>query len=240
VPGSVDYLISLFGFLFEAAVVVLLVRRHCFGRYFVLGLYMAASFVFGITRYLIVFQFGLRSDLYFYFYYYSDGFLTICLYFVLMSLFLRGFEDMGIQRYVRVGALLLLAGTAWYSYQVLAENLLKLNTTNLQFTRWVVELQQNLYFVGLVLTYVLWGAMVKVRENRARLIQVVLALGVYFSAFAAYYALRNNFPQLRPIIDYIPPLMAVGLPLAWFVTFVRIPEEARLATARVVPALKHR
>ena len=36
------------------------------------------------------------------------------------------------------------------------------------------------YFVGVVLTYLLWGAILKLRETRTRLIQLVLALGDLF------------------------------------------------------------
>ena len=237
--SPVSWFLTLACLCFEACVVVSLLRRGDFRRYFVLGLYMALSFLFGVTRYVILFRSGFDSNLYFFFYHYSDGFLTICFFFVLMSLYLMVFEDMGISRHLRVGALLLLSGTAWFSYQVLIENLLKINTANLQFARFVVELEQNLYFVGLVLTFLLWGAMIKMRENRTRLIQMVLALGIYFSAFAAYYSLRNLHPQFRAIMDYVPPVMAVGLPLAWFITMLRIPEEARLATAQVVPVAKH-
>jgi hypothetical protein len=72
----------------------------------------------------------------------------------------------------------------------------------------------------------------KLRETRTRLIQLVLALGVYFSVFAASYALRNLYPDFL-VWRYAPQIMAIFLPLAWAYTFVRIPEEARLATARV-------
>jgi hypothetical protein len=137
---------------------------------------------------------------------------------------------MGLSRYVRVGALLLLAGTAWFSYQVV------MNSSDRLVTRFVVELSQNLYFVGVVLTYALWGAVVKLRETRAQLVQLILALGVYFSAFAASYALWNLYPSLAPVLRYIPSVMALWLPVAWAYTFWKIPEEARLATASVVAA----
>ena len=233
--GSVDYLFSLFGFLFEAAFVVCLFRQKAFGRYFTLGLYMLSSSVLSLGRYFILFTYGLRSPQYFYFYYYSDAFLTVCLYFALMGLFLMVFEDMGIQRYLRGGALLLLCGTAWFSFQVLYNA----SVTDRLLTRFVVEMSQNLYFVGVVLTWVLWGAMATMRENRSRLIQIVLALGIYFSAFAANYAFRDLYPQYRMIWAAVPPVMGVALPLAWFVAFIHTPEEARLATARVVPAPRH-
>jgi len=97
----------------------------------------------------------------------------------------------------------------------------------------VVELGQNLYFVGVVLTYVLWGAVMKLRETRMRLIQLVLSLGVYFSAYAALYALRNLFPDVA-IFKFLVPIVGTWLPLAWAYTFTKVPENARLATARLV------
>ena len=77
--------------------------------------------------------------------------------------------------------MLLLAGTALISYYMVA------SSSDRLVTKFVMELSQNLYFVGVVLTYVLWGAMMKLRENRTRLMQLVLSMGVYFSAFAGSY-----------------------------------------------------
>jgi VanZ family protein len=99
----------------------------------------------------------------------------------------------------------------------------------------VVELGQNLYFVGVLLTYLLWGAILKLRETRTRLIQLVLALGVYFSATAGTYALRNLFPGLQPsLLKWVPPLVGVWLPLAWAYTFTKVAEDARLMPARLM------
>jgi ABC-type Na+ efflux pump permease subunit len=98
-------------------------------------------------------------------------------------------------------------------------------------------MSQNLYFVGVVLTYILWGAILKLRETRTRVIQLVLSLGVYFSAFAGSYALRNLYPQMNSFLQYIPPALGCLLPLSWAYTFWRVPEEARIAPSRlaVVP-----
>ena len=94
---------------------------------------------------------------------------------------------------------------------------------------------QNLYFVGVVLTYLLWGAILKLRETRMRLIQLVLALGIYFSADAMAYALRNLFPSLEPVVlRWIPPIMGVWLPLAWAYTMAKVSEDSRLAPARLM------
>jgi len=214
--------------------VVFLFRSGFVRRYFTLFLYLLASFLVGPARFLILHRNGISSSEYIYFYYYSDAFLTICLFFALMGLYSLVFEELGVHRYLRVGAMLLLAGTSWFSYQIVQ------HAADRMITRFVVELSQNLYFVGVVLTYVLWGAVVKLRETRARLIHLVLGLGVYFSAFAANYALRNLYPQFSMIWMYLPPLMAIWLPASWAFTFYKIPEEARLAPSRVVPAHNHR
>ncbi len=226
-PGLFGYLIWTLGSLLEAGVVVCAVRKKALRPYLFLNLYMAASLVVSFGRYNILQHYGLQSSEYVYFYYYSDALLTILLYFALTSLYSRVFGEMRAEKMVKLGAIVLLAGTALFSYGVVhqAENKL--------VTRFVVELSQNLYFVGLVLTYVLWAAVLKLRETRTRLIQLVLSLGVYFSLLAANYALRNLYPSLTSLFQILPPLVGLFLPAAWMYAFWRIPDEARLAPARV-------
>jgi len=55
--------------------------------------------------------------------------------------------------------MLLLAGTAGISYHMVA------TSTDKLITHFVVELSQNLYFIGVLLTYLLWGAMMKMRKT---------------------------------------------------------------------------
>jgi hypothetical protein len=155
--------------------------------------------------------------------------MTVSLYFAVMGLYEHVFREMAASRYIRAASVMLLSGTALFSYLVVRQNQGHLTS------RIVVELDQNLYFVGVVLTYLLWGAVLKLRETRTRLIQLVLALGIYFSAYAAYYALRNLFPSVEGPHKIIPALVGCWLPLAWAYTFIKIPEEARLATARLAP-----
>jgi hypothetical protein len=97
----------------------------------------------------------------------------------------------------------------------------------------VIELSQNLYFVGLILTYILWGAILKLRETRTRLIQLVLSLGVYFSLLAVNYAVRNLYPSLSSIFIPLVQLCGIFLPMAWAYAFWHLPEEARLVPARL-------
>jgi hypothetical protein len=230
VPGSFGYAIWLLATLLEVAVVVSAIARHCFGRYLCLNLYMLSSLFVSVGRYWALSHYGLRSSEYKYCYFYSDAVLTIFLYLALITLYLRVFDEMNVEKYVRLAALLLLAGTALFSYGVVQQS------SNKMLTGFFFELSQNLYFVGLVLTYVLWGAILKLRETRAQLIQLVLSLGIYFSAFAATFALSNMLPNFQSL-GYIVPIFGCLLPLAWAYAFWRLAPDARMSTARlaVVP-----
>jgi hypothetical protein len=75
--------------------------------------------------------------------------------------------------------------------------------------------------------------MMKLRENRTRLMQLVLGLGVYLSLFAGSYALRNMYPDFA-IWQYFIHIIAFWLPASWAYSFLRVPEDARMATAQVV------
>jgi 4-amino-4-deoxy-L-arabinose transferase-like glycosyltransferase len=231
VPGPLEYSVWFLGALFEAAVVVCSLVRGPFRRYFTLNLYMSMSFLVTLGRYFVFTRHGLTSPEYTYFYYYSDAILTICLYFALMGLYAIVFEELGAALRLRVFMMLLLIGTTLFSYSVVHQSEARM------LTHYIVEISQNLYFVGLVLTYVLWAALLKLHESRVRVIQIVLSLGVYFSINAANYALHNAYPNLRVIWEYLPPVAGMLLPVAWIYAFMRFDEEARLTPARlaVVP-----
>ncbi|HEV2195883.1 MAG TPA: hypothetical protein VGR55_09880 [Candidatus Acidoferrum sp.] len=207
--------------------VVCALKKGAFRNYLLLNVYMLASVAVTVARFNVLRTYGLASTEYIYVYYYSDALLTIFLYFALGSLYAHVLGELKAERYLRFATLLLLAGTALFSYAVVQQS-----TTRL-ITRFVVELSQNLYFVGLVLTYILWGAILKMRETRMRLIQLVLSLGVYFSLFAADYALRNLYPSTRSVLGSLQQVIACFLPLAWAFAFWFSPEEARIAPARV-------
>jgi hypothetical protein len=227
VLGPYTYCIWLVCSLLEAGVVVCALKQGAFRRYLALNLWMLLELLSGLTRFYVLSTHGLQSSEYAFFYYYSEALVIIGLYFALASLYVRVLEELKAESYVRLGATLLLSGTAIFSYLIVRQS------SHLMLTHFVVELSQNLYFVGLVLTYVLWGAILKLRETRTRLIQFVLSLGVLFSMFAANYALRNLYPDLRWLWSSLPPLFDCFLPLAWCYTFMRVPEEARLVPGRL-------
>ncbi len=232
-PAAIGYVISFLGAVLEVTVVVCALKRRSFRRYLCLNLYMLFTFVVSVGRHQVLSTFGQRSVQYWYTYYYSDALLTICLYLALITLYLHVFDEMKVEKWLRLTAVLLLAGTALFSYGVVHQSF---QSSGKMLATFVFELSQNLYFVGLVLTYVLWGAILKLRETRTQLIQLVLSLGVYFSAFAATFALENMFPNLR-FFTYIVPVFGCLLPLAWAYAFWRLAPDARMVPARlaVVP-----
>jgi len=227
VLGPVNYAIWLTGIFLELISLSCLLWMRAFSRHFTLLVYLFLCIATDIGSYSIIKASGYNSYAYFYFYFYSQFLLTICLYFVLMGLYIQVFSEMGVGKHIRLGAILLLAGTAGISYYMVAAS------SDRFVTHFVVELGQNLYFVGLLLTYLLWGAMAKMHENRIRLMQLVLSMGVYVSLSAASYALNNLYPN-HEFWKYYFQITDMWLPVSWAYTFMKVPEDARIATARVL------
>lgn len=210
----------------ELGVVYCALRTRSFLRFFPLNFYMLVALASDVARFTILHHYGFSSANYLYFYYYSDALLTICLFFALMALYSHVFKEMGAAFYVRIGAIIVLVLTAAVCFMMV------MHSEHRLVTRFVSELSQNLHFVGAILTYVLWSAVKKLRETRTRLIQFTLALGVYFSAFAASFAMSVLYPG-SPYSGLATYAMGLWLPLAWGYTFLKVPEGARLATSRV-------
>ena len=205
-----------------------MIRGKAFTQHFTLFLYLCACLAGEIGAHAILQSSGYNSDAYYYFFFYSKSVLTICLYFVLMNLYSHVFSDMGAGKYIRAGAAMILAGTAGISYYMVAVSSEKL------VTFFAVELAQNLYFVAVVLTYLLWFAMTKLRENRTRVTQLVLSMGVYVSLSAGSYAINNLYPNHDGFWEYYFPITSMWLPLSWAYTFLKVPADTRLATAKVL------
>ena len=227
--GPIGYAIWFLVLLAEASFVVCALCKREFLRYLPLNLYMLLCILANAGLYICSREYGVHSREYFYFYYSTDILLSLLMYVVIAGLFSQVFAETHFSRYIRGAALILLGLTSLFAF-------ISVRSAGHELTMsFVVELEQDLNFVGVVLMYVLWGAVIKLRETRVRLVQVVLALGVYFSAVAGAYALRNLFPDLEySVLRWLPPVIGLWLPLAWTYTFVRIPEEARLAPGHML------
>jgi len=219
------------GVLLEAAFVVCALLKRVFLRYLPLNIYMLLCVVGNCGVYVCERTWGVHSGEYFYSYYSSDILLAIFMYLVIAELFSQVFKDTDFSRYIRGAAAILLFSTALFAF-------ISVWSSGQRMTmQFVVELEQDLNFVGVVLMYVLWGAVIKLRETRVRLVQVILALGVYFSAVAGTYALRNLFPSTtNSLLCWIPAVISLWLPLAWTYTFIRVPDDARLEPGHMLVA----
>jgi len=222
-----------------AVVIVCALRAKCLLRYFPLNFYMLVACTTTAARYVILAKYGYTSHQYFRFYFYSDALCTICLFFALTALFSYVFREMGAGTYIRVGAVAVLLLTVLVTYVMVRHNFAGVSFADdtPQARRmvfdFIAKFSQNLYFVGAVLTYLLWGALKKLKETRTQLIQFVLSLGVYFTAFAASYAFGVLNPT-NPIWRLFGPYATgLWLPIAWAYTFLKIPREAKLSPARV-------
>jgi hypothetical protein len=227
--GSYGGAVSLAGFLLEVYVVVCSVYRRDFLRELPINVYMLAAAGVSCGLALCMHRFGGSSLQYRYYYYYTDSLLTILMFWVIIHFYQEVFKEMRVNRYVRVAAVLLLLTTAFFSYLVVHQN--RGNLTS----RLIVEMGQNLYFIGVVLTYLLWATVVKLRETRTKLVQLVLALGVYFSATAGSYAIGNLFPNsYNAFVRYLLPLIGVWLPAAWAYTLTKVPDNARMVAGALL------
>jgi hypothetical protein len=226
-PSGIALVIWILGMSAGVCFVAVSVMRGWFLKYFFLNLYVILSMSADLLRLYVLKYYGLESPQYEYTYYYTDCLLTVALFVAVISLASRVFAELHFTRYVRFAAVLLLLGTAGFSYAVVAQS------TERLATRFALELSQNLYFVGLVLTYLLWGAVLKLKETRTRLVQMVLSLGLYFSAYAGCYALVNLAPKYE-VVQYLAPVLGCFLPISWSLTMMRYSEDSRLTPARLV------
>jgi hypothetical protein len=231
VLGPFDYAIWIVSFTLEIGVVACAVYRRDFLRYISLNFYMLCAVAQQCAEYVCFSRYGVASRQYYFVYYYTNSLVTIVMFFVIIHLYQQVFAQMNASGIIRRTATVLLAMTSLFSYLVVHQHRASLTD------HFVVELGQNIYFVGMVLTYLLWGAVFKLGETRSRLVHFVLGLGIYFSGTAGAYALRNLFPGLQPVfLHWVPPLVGAWLPLAWAYTFLKVPEDSRFVTARLVVA----
>lgn len=228
-PGSYSIVVWGISAIAELYVVVCAVYNRKLFKDLPINMYMLAAAGVSCGGLICMHRFGFSSRTYAYYYYYTDSLVTILMFWVIIHFYREVFKELQASRYVSRAAVLLLLAVAFFSYLVVHQNRDHLTS------RFVHEIGQNLYFVGLVLTYLLWGTLLKLRESRMRLVQLVLALGVYFSATAGTYAIGNLFPGLyMPFLRYILPILGTWLPLSWAYTFTKVPDDARLAAGSLL------
>ena len=119
--GSAEMLVWYLGTALELAFVVCSIARRSFFTYFFLNVYMLLSVLADIARWQVLRIDGFNSDRYMECYYYTDALLTVLLYVLLISLYSRVFGELRFAKHMKLAAVVLLLGTAGFSYAVVAE-----------------------------------------------------------------------------------------------------------------------
>jgi hypothetical protein len=224
--GPFDYALWLIGFLGEVYVVLHAIRHGDFLRYFTLNVYLLGLALNSAIRYVVFRACGVSSTQYRYCYQYTDALLTLVMFATVISLYSHVFGDSGTAKHIRVLATIALSTTLVYSFLAVEKS------RELFTTRIVAEFAANLYFVGVVLTYILWTVVLKGRGPRLRLVLIITAFGIFFGGHTVTYSLYSFFPHVA-LWRYIPPLLGTWLPLSLAYTFARVSETARIPIEQV-------
>ena len=237
--GTYDLVIEVLGAVLALGVVVISARQGFFKRYLFLNVYLLTNVVFTSGCYYVRSLYGYTSLEYYYFYYVGDAIPNVIGYLLIGSFFDRLLRESAFHKYVRPTLAIFFLLIAGVSALFISGNVDRL------YSSFVIEFQQNLYFVGVLLTFLLWMAVSYLDVQSRRFSLLVSGLGIYFAAHAANYAIRFLFPSLSALTLVVPPLaynFMVGL---WLYTFLRVPEEevavqpARQVFQRLAPVGAH-
>lgn len=221
--GTYELVVALLSVAMSLSVMGVCLWTRSFRRYVFLNLYLLISLTHTIGSLYTIKTFGYDSLTYFYFYYTGDAVGSTIGYLLIASFFDHMFRHSVFRPYVRptLGFFFLLV--------VVISSLFVIRNYSQLYSRFLFELQQNMFFVGVLLTFLLWIAMNYLRAESRRFVLLVSGLGIYFSAHAANYALRFLFPSpthpnLVEILSRVPPVAYTFMVSLWLYTFWRVPE----------------
>ncbi len=232
-----ELIVGLLSIVFSVGVVCVCVRQHIFRRYFILNLYLLTNIVFTVGCFYVLYVH--TPVQYFYFYYTGDAIVTVINYVLIGSFFNYMFRHSVFRKYVQLTISFFFVGVVIVSGMFISGNVDRF------YSSWMIEFEQNMYFVGVLLTFLLWMTMTYLGAETRRFALLVSGMGVFFAAHAANYAIRFLFPSLSALTLVVPPLaynFMVGL---WLYTFLRVPEEevavqpARQVFQRLAPVGAH-
>ncbi|HKZ52231.1 MAG TPA: hypothetical protein VJ085_03015 [Candidatus Acidoferrales bacterium] len=216
--GAYELVVLWFSVALSLATIAVCVWKRLILQYVLLNLYLFANLSLTLGGYYIYSFFGYDSFQYFYFYYTTDAVQNIVGYILIGSLFDRLLRGSIFHKYVRPTLILTFLLIVAVSARFLSANLERFYST------FVFEFQQNMYFIGVLLTFLLWISMGYLQAESRRFVLLVSGLGIYFSSHAATYAMQFLFPGSIPVLIKVPPLAYCFMVLLWLYTFSRVPE----------------
>jgi hypothetical protein len=190
----------------EAFVVYLFFAQRLSGRFFFFNAYFLLAVTMGIGRYAVLTWSGISSLEYAYFYFFTDGLLSVLLFLSIFEIKARLDGTKVLRRknlLLSVGALL---ATAWFSFQIASLSTFKA-------THFVFEFSQNIYVVCCLAIAVLWiWKLLNDPQDRtaARFVNV---LSVYFALFLLRYGVRQLTPHDVSYMNSLWPMTGAWLPL---------------------------
>jgi len=216
--GTYDLVILWSSVILASTTVVVCAYRRSFLRYLWLNLFLLSGVAFTLGCYYVQSVYGYDSDQYFYFYYTADATSNIVGYILIGTFFDRLLRPSSFHQYVRPTLaftfFLILAISGRFVWQ----SVYRLES------QFVYEFQQNIYFVGVLLTFLLWLSLSYLSAQNSRFVLLVSGLGIYFAVHAGNYALQFLAPALRDFVYRVPPLAYIFMVSLWLYAFICVPE----------------
>jgi hypothetical protein len=228
---AVQYGVYASVYVLEAAMLVFLLMGRRARRWLPVFVYLSLLLVVdGLGRSWALYRYGYSSNQYAYFYWLTDVLLTLGAFLLVCAFFRRAcLHEQKMWRFVRLLLAFVFILTLGISLFTLSRNYDQL------FTKFIIEFQQNLYFICLILNTLLYILMQQIESTDEELALFVCGLGIQFAGPAANFALVHLTPGERyasALYPYLGPLCALGMLLTWFYALVRVPQPSAVRTGK--------
>ncbi|HUY12574.1 MAG TPA: hypothetical protein VMX16_02945 [Terriglobia bacterium] len=175
-----------------------------------------------VLRPVVLYRFGWSSSQYRYVYWSTDVLLTLGAFLLISCLFKRACEDKDeLWASLRLGlsaVFVIVLVISFYSFS---------GDHSKAFASFILNFQQNLYFVCLVLNTLLYVMMQQIACSDDYLGLLVCGLGIQFAGPAASFALIHLTPGDHSFVTlayYVGPMCTLGMLLSWLYAVTREPQ----------------
>jgi hypothetical protein len=222
VVGTYDLIVAGLSVLVSLSTVVVCLRQRVFVRHLFVNLYLISSLAFTLGSLYVIRTEGYSSQVYFYFYYTADAIQNVIGYLLIGGFFAYLFRESVFRPYVGPTLGLFFLGVAGISGLFVSKHV----GQPYFYSRFANEFQQNMFFVGVLLTFLLWISMTYLRSESRRFVLLLSGLGIYFSAHAVNYALQFLLKSdaATAALTKVPPIAYTVMVSLWLYTFLRVPE----------------
>ena len=224
-----DFLSNILGYAgtFLQFVLLVLIIRGAFSRYFPLFLYVLSEVIISTAQWYVFQKWGLDREHYLPVYWFGELFLDTQLYFMMIMLTWRALEGSPqrakLARFMGIATLLVLI-IPFIAFE-----------SKVFTTRWNNSTSQLLNFGAAVMNLLLWGALLVNKHRDRQLLTVTAGLGVALAGAAVTLGMRNFTGEAsigREVADYSYRLLYISSVLIFCWAF-RPPNKARALSSPV-------